>query len=90
MLFAGVGSTAAREGWRESSDLATFFCMSARALTPAATPSDAARRARVLALVDHAKRIAAMLDRWDAEDVSDEPDWDVTDIEPVALRIPSK
>jgi hypothetical protein len=33
-----------------------------------------------------AARIAAMLDRWEAEDVSDEPDWDIADIEPLALH----
>jgi hypothetical protein len=32
-----------------------------------------------------AARIAAMLDRWEAEDVSDEPDWDIEDIESLAL-----
>jgi hypothetical protein len=30
--------------------------------------------------------VLAMLDRWNSEDVSDEPDWDVRDIEPLALR----
>lgn len=48
-----------------------------------------ARRARVLPHVDRAKRIAAMLDRWEAEDVSDEPDWDVHDVGRVALRTPT-
>jgi hypothetical protein len=66
------------------------FTMSARPSTPAATPLEEARRARVLTHVDQAKRVAAMLDRWSAEDVSDEPDWDVADIAPIALRIPSK
>lgn len=32
-----------------------------------------------------AARIEAMLKRWEAEDVSDEPDWDPEDIEPIAL-----
>jgi hypothetical protein len=32
-----------------------------------------------------AARVAAMLDRWEAEDVSDEPDWDIGDVEPIAL-----
>jgi hypothetical protein len=27
-----------------------------------------------------------MLDRWDAEDVSDEPEWDVEELEPMTLR----
>jgi hypothetical protein len=35
---------------------------------------------------ERAARIAAMLDRWAAEDVSDEPEWDVGDIQPVTLR----
>jgi hypothetical protein len=29
-----------------------------------------------------------MLRRWAAEDVSDEPDWDVADIEPIQFRVP--
>jgi hypothetical protein len=35
---------------------------------------------------ERAARIAAMLDRWDAEDVSKEPDWSATDLEPISLR----
>lgn len=35
---------------------------------------------------ERAARIAAMLDRWDAENVSDEPEWDSEDLEPMALR----
>jgi hypothetical protein len=35
---------------------------------------------------ERATRIAAMLDRWAAEDVSDEPEWDVGDIQPMTLR----
>jgi hypothetical protein len=31
--------------------------------------------------------VLAMLDRWKAEDVGDEPDWDVSDIERLALRM---
>jgi hypothetical protein len=38
---------------------------------------------------ERAARIAAMLDRWAAEDVSDEPEWDVGDIQPAALRTSS-
>ena len=33
-----------------------------------------------------AARIAAMLDRWDAEDLSKEPDWSVSELEPITLR----
>jgi hypothetical protein len=40
----------------------------------------------VLPQVDRAQRIAAMLSRWEAEDVSSEPDWDVADNEPFKLR----
>jgi len=47
------------------------------------------KKAAEVAAVDDvtttAARVAAMLDRWEAEDVSDEPDWDVGDIEPIAL-----
>ena len=35
---------------------------------------------------ERAARIAAMLDRWAAEDVSDEPEWDGGDIQPMTLR----
>ena len=35
---------------------------------------------------ERATRIAAMLDRWNAEDVSKEPDWNIADLEPVTLR----
>lgn len=37
-------------------------------------------------MAERAARVAAMLDRWAAEDVSDEPEWDVGDIQPVTLR----
>jgi len=49
----------------------------------------ASLRARVLPQVDRAQRLEAMLDRWEKRDVRDEPDWDVGDIEPLALRVPS-
>ena len=39
-------------------------------------------------MADRAKRIAAMLDRWNSEDVSGEPDWNVEDLEPMMLRDP--
>lgn len=35
---------------------------------------------------ERAARIAAMLDRWAAEDVTDEPEWDVGDIQPMSFR----
>ncbi|MEO8846225.1 MAG: hypothetical protein ABI704_31930 [Kofleriaceae bacterium] len=35
---------------------------------------------------ERSARVAAMLDRWAAEDVTDEPEWDVGDIQPVTLR----
>jgi hypothetical protein len=35
---------------------------------------------------ERAARIAAMLDRWASEDVSDEPEWEVRDIQPMTLR----
>jgi hypothetical protein len=44
-----------------------------------AVPPEAEREER-------AKRIAAMLDRWEEEDVSAEPDWDPAALEPLDLR----
>jgi hypothetical protein len=40
----------------------------------------------VLPQIDRAKRVATMLDRWATEDLTDEPDWEVSDAEPLALR----
>jgi hypothetical protein len=37
-------------------------------------------------MAERAARIAAMLDRWAAEDIADEPEWDVGDIQPMTLR----
>lgn len=37
-------------------------------------------------MLERAERIAAMLDRWDAEDVSGEPEWNIEDLEPMSLR----
>jgi len=31
-----------------------------------------------------------MLDRWEREEIVDEPDWDVDNVEPLALRTPPK
>ena len=59
--------------------------MTARRSDAAESIPEDARRARVLPQVDRAQRIAAMLSRWEAEDVSGEPDWDVTGIEPLSL-----
>jgi hypothetical protein len=39
-------------------------------------------------MADRAKRIAAMLDRWNSEDVSGEPEWNIEDLEPMMLRDP--
>jgi hypothetical protein len=36
--------------------------------------------------VDRAQRIAAMLTRWQAEDVSGEPEWNLAESEPLKLR----
>ncbi len=52
----------------------------------AALPAGGGLRVRVLPQVDRTQRLAAMMDRWDAEDVAGEPDWDVSDLEPLALR----
>ena len=45
----------------------------------------AAQVAGVDDVTANSARIAAMLDRWEAEDVADEPDWDLGDVEPIAL-----
>ena len=37
-------------------------------------------------LADRAARIAAMLDRWESEDVSNEPEWNVDELQPMTLR----
>jgi hypothetical protein len=47
---------------------------------------DDARRARVFPHVDRAQRIAAMLTRWQAEDVSGEPEWNLAEIEPLSFE----
>ena len=54
------------------------------------TVAERALRASVLPLADRIERVASMLDRWETEDVGDEPDWDVDDLEPLALRPPSR
>jgi hypothetical protein len=61
-----------------------------RGSNPSRTPPGDARRARVLPQVDRAQRVAAMLDRWEHEEVADEPDWDVDDVEPLGLRTLTK
>jgi hypothetical protein len=60
--------------------------VTARRSDPAEPVREDARRTRVLPQVDRAQRIAAMLSRWEAEDVSGEPDWDVGGFEPFTLR----
>lgn len=54
-----------------------------RAVTakPAELPSEVIR-------AEQAARVAAMFERWDAEDVSDEPEWDVDQVEQVAFSSP--
>ena len=37
---------------------------------------------------EQAARVAAMFDRWAAEDVSDEPEWDIDQVEQVAFSSP--
>ena len=37
-------------------------------------------------LRERAERVRAMIDRWAQEDVSGEPEWDVEDVAPLALR----
>jgi hypothetical protein len=54
-----------------------------------AAPVESALRASVLPLADRAARVASMLDRWNAEVIADEPDWDVADLSRLALPTPS-
>jgi hypothetical protein len=49
---------------------------------PAELPSEVIR-------AEQAARVAAMVERWATEDVSDEPDWDVDQVERVAFSSPS-
>ena len=44
----------------------------------------------MLPQIDRAQRVAAMLDRWEREEIVDEPDWDVDDVEGLALRTQPK
>ncbi len=62
--------------------------MAPRSSNPAAALRETTLRSRVVAQVNPALRVAAMLERWSAEDVSDEPEWDVSDIERVAASWP--
>jgi len=48
---------------------------------PAELPSEVIR-------AEQAARVAAMFERWAAEDVSDEPDWDVDQVEQIAFPRP--
>ena len=48
---------------------------------PADLPSDIVR-------AEQAARVAAMLERWAAEDTSDEPEWDVDQLEQIAFSPP--
>jgi hypothetical protein len=47
-------------------------------------PVDA--RSRKKEMAERAARIAAMLARWEADDVSGEPEWSIEDLEPMTLR----
>lgn len=57
---------------------ATIFVVTPK---PAERPSDSVR-------AEQAARIAAMFERWAAEDVSEEPDWDVEQIERIRFSAP--
>ncbi|MCG8424023.1 MAG: hypothetical protein MJE77_39530 [Proteobacteria bacterium] len=48
----------------------------------AASTDEHTQRAR------RAQRLARMFERWDADNVSDEPEWDINDIEPLGFRVP--
>lgn len=54
---------------------------SLRPSTPAGTAPSSAKE-----MAERAARIAAMLDRWAAEDLSAEPDWSIDDLEPIMIR----
>src|SRR5690349_9537447 len=86
---AGRGTRRCDAGARLGSSTCYSPRMSPRRSNPAAALPAAGLRARVLPQVDRTQRLAAMLDRWDAEDIADEPDWDVSDLEPLAMRPPS-
>jgi hypothetical protein len=49
---------------------------------PAELPSEVIR-------AEQAARVAAMFERWAAEDVSDEPEWDVDQVEQIAFSSPA-
>jgi hypothetical protein len=49
---------------------------------PADLPSEVIR-------AEQAARVAAMFERWAAEDVSDEPEWDVDQVEQIAFSSPA-
>ena len=49
-------------------------------------PTTSAGTASAKELAERAARVAAMLDRWAAEDVSGDPDWSVEDLEPITLH----
>ena len=68
---------------------AQFRSVTASRSTPAAKTPEETRRARVLPQVDRSKRVVSMLARWAAEDVSDEPDWDIDDVARISLRTSS-
>lgn len=50
---------------------------------PESAPPDAER-------TEQAARIAAMLKRWQTEDLSQEPDWDVDALQPVRFAMQSE
>jgi hypothetical protein len=82
---AGTGETKSARWKPFVAAGAIVFAMSPRGSNPAAALPAAGLGARVLRQVDRTLRLAAMLDRWDAEDLADEPDWDVSDLEPLSM-----
>jgi len=88
-----TGPAAARRSglaWSSPRQDATLEAVAPRSSNPSSVPPGDARRARVLPQIDRAQRLAAMLDRWEREEIVDEPDWDVDDIEGLALRTQPK
>lgn len=67
---------------------ATVAYVAPRSSSPGSAPPGDAQRTHVLPQIDRAQRIAAMLDRWEREEIVDEPDWDVDNADRLTLRTP--
>lgn len=95
MLKDGTVACSYHDGGQSSrraadGEMLLFEIMAPRSSSPSSVPPGDALRARVLPQIDRAQRVAAMLDRWEREAVVDEPDWDVDDVDRLALRTSPK